>query len=586
MTRIVLMYFLLISIVYPIEYIGKNINEKITSFSNPIDIEVKEDSLYIMDYVLGKIVIYDNNLKPFFQIKNLKNPLAFSVYDNKIYVSESNENRIIIYDMIRHKRKIIGKYGIQEKEFSHPGRIYKYAGKFYVFDEYNYRIQILDSDYVFLEEILLPRFEYVYKPSFELNYSMVFLKDEIYILDSYNKKLYLYKNEKKIKSIDLYFLEDAKKVMKIDGKIYLYDSKQDSFFNIEGKEEFKLDFENENYLIKSKVLDVKDYFVYYIKNNTIAIYNSKTKKKGKYIEYNLIEKSEYIEPVDIKTDKYGNKYILDKVLSKILIYDKYGEYKNTINDIGDNASGIFIDKNMNIYVAVAGENRIRRYNKFGKMVYNYGGYEKFPLNQQYMYDNIEEEEKPDLKLIDKKIYNMKVTLDENGYIYILDSKDKKIKIYDQFFRFMGDFGKKADIVSIVREKENEDSFGWDEYNNDSLRDIFYYEKGIYVLDSYYSKIILFKNRKIEKIYKVDSLRNSLEGIYVDEKGIYIADKLNYKIIFVSHDGEEKREISLLDRSLMPYKINGNYILVLKSETNFNESYFLLDIKELLTNDRD
>ncbi|MGM0507605.1 MAG: hypothetical protein ACQERZ_00310 [Fusobacteriota bacterium] len=610
------------------EIIGNPYGTDKKDFQHPISIQKENENIYVMDYILGKIAIMDDNFKIIDTIEGLENPIAFKIIGNYIYVSESNNNKIIKINKKNKDKTIIGKYNMRRDNFNHPGNIYGFDDKIFIFDEYNYRIQILNKEDSQENIIQLPKFKYVYTPYYKTNYSMIKKGDRFYVLDSYNKEIYIIKEnimkenimkENKTKyelqeKVKLYNIDFPNKILKNDDKMYLYDEKKEKIYDftvtttkiqldeddeenysLERSYEIKLKYDilkdnekiRQNEIIQSNQLFILNNTVFFLRDNTILSVYLKTgseKPKAKLErELKNIKSYEYIKPVDIFVDKSGMLYILDEELNKVLIFDEKGNFVRNIDNIGKKPTGIGIGKNGNIYIASSKENQIIKYNKQGIVLRRYGDYEEFSIykpslkNESYVKKL---EENPELIR-----YNFDLSLD-NDNIYVMDSKNMDVDKYDYYFQKKTTMGKKATLISVLKKELKPGEFGWDGYFKNNLTDIFVYKKKLYVIDELYKRInifdnSLFKNGEFEAYYTDDFGDQSIKGLYINDDKIYITDSKKFRILRYDLNFENKEEISFVNDDLMPIKIYGKYVIAAKETLNYKKQYLVLNIEEYL-----
>jgi len=253
-------------------------------------------------------------------------------------------------------------------------------------------------------------------------------------------------------------------------------------------------------------------------------------------------------------------------------------------EIGKKPTDFYVDEFDNYYICLAGENKIKKYNKDWKVLYEYGNYDVFKSSYLEYYNSLNEEIRENIKFIDKNIYHLGITLDKQGNIYIVDSKALKSYKYNPFFYKQFNFGVKASTIDVLR-KNFIGKFSWDEENLDNLKDIFYYKDKIYILDSNDTKVLVYNTNGIyEKEYKfseLDSKKNSLKSIYIKNNRIYLADYLNFKIKIYDLNFEKINEISFLKEGLMPIHIYENYVIFINTDKIYENYYVIWNIGDIL-----
>ncbi|OQY08616.1 MAG: hypothetical protein B6I28_04580, partial [Fusobacteriia bacterium 4572_132] len=476
-SKIVMVFIILIQFnIYAYKMIGEAYGNDKSDFIQPIAIQKINKDFYILDYILGKIIIFDNDFNIKKEILGFENPIAFKVIKKNIFVSEANSNKIIIYNLETEKKKTLGLYGMMEKEFSHPGKIYMNNNKLYIVDEYNFRIQVLDEKLNFIKEILLPKFEYIYTPYYLTNYSLIFKTEEMYVLDNYSKKMYIYGEKKKRKEINLSFISNLTSFFEFQEEIYVYDAMVNKLYRLDKekftkKEEIILEKEKKYDVFLMNQITKDNQKLYFINKNIIKKIDLKSKKNEDIFKLKKLKAKSYIDPTSIIVDEDEKIYILDKTLGVIKIFDKKGKYIKQINNIGKTPTDMILDKNNNLYIAVAGENRVRKYNKKNELIYNFGGYKYFPTSYNFYNQKLKEKKQRDINKIDQKVYNLQLDIDGRGNLYIMNSKSVNIKKFDQFFVQKNTIGKKANILYFLQGKKELGTFGWNEQESDVLTDI-------------------------------------------------------------------------------------------------------------------
>jgi hypothetical protein len=559
-------YCIVVTFLFSFEIIEKSYEENPEKILKPISIDIDNSgNVYLIDYFSGKTVIYDKNFNFIEKIEGLDMPSSIMTDRDKIYFVETGKNRVTIYNSDLKNKISYGSIGMVQGKFNRPGNIYKIGNEIYVTDEYNFRIQIFNDKMEYLREIILPKFSIEYKPFYNSNYSLTELDGRLYILDGHNKKVYKYykgKIEKRI-SISSAGVND---IFTYSGKVYIFNVEKGVLYDVlNTKNKIDTGIKDNFSIVKFGKGKLKDGKYYFVSKNSIYCYDFKLKKSIEIKKLFFKTPDEYIEPCDIKKDEYGNIYVVDKADGRVIIYDEKWNYKRDIN-IGGGISGISIDQFGNIYSALAGENKINKYENSGKLIYSYG---KNDIKSN-----------PDLKRNRlENIGNLKVLTDKDGYIYVLDSLDYKVKKFDQFFNLKVEAGKKAGVLSIIKDKKESGTFGWDEIKKDNLSDFAVYKNKIYILDNYYGRVNLFEESKFKQELNDNFSKNGLNGIFIKNDKIYIADSYNFKISIYSLDLKKIKEISFLEKGLIPLKIYEELVICEKITDSFNKKYIIVKLKE-------
>ena len=553
-----LLYLFMFISLYSKTEIGKSYLINLENFSNSTGIIKNGNTYIISDYIQGKILVYDEKFNKKNKFENFNSPAYMYLLKDKIFISEHGTNTISIIDMKKNTKVKFGNYGKKEKEFNHPGVIFSYNENIHIVDEYNYRIQVLNKKLEFLYEILLPTFDYLYTPNYKLNYKIIVNNDLFYILDCYGRKIYKYIDGKIETMKDISYIKDPIDFFIEDNEIFVIDNydfsinSTESTININNStikhykkkilKEKKLD------IIKIKQLSYNEGNIIFLYENFVYEYNISKEELKTLKELKKINKGEFGKPISIIENSKKEILVLDNELEKIIIYDKNYKFVDEKKEIGKKPTDFYVDEFDNYYICLAGENKIKKYNKDWKVLYEYGNYDVFKSSYLEYYNSLNEEIRENIKFIDKNIYHLGITLDKQGNIYIVDSKALKSYKYSPFFYKQFDFGTKGSPIDILR-KNFTGKFSWDERNLDNLKDIFYYKDKIYIIDSNDIKVLIYNTNGIyEKEYKfseLDSKKNSLKSIYIKNNRIYLADYLNFKIKIYDLNFEKINEISFL-----------------------------------------
>lgn len=572
MVKIAILYMMIIlsAATYSFEKIGSYYGDNPENLIKPVSLDFDaQGNLYVLDYTGGKIVVFDKNFKYTESIGGFNNPSFISIGGNKIFVTETLYDRVVIYDILTKKRKYFGNRGMREGEFNHPGKICFYNNKIFITDEYNFRVQIFDSNMKYESEIILPKYNYLYEASYSNNYILFNKNGIINIYDKKNRKNYLYDLNKKL----LYDKNEYGEVNDFfvhKNRLFWVDLKNGLFFTKNSKnEEIKTGIKNEFSIIQFWSGMYREGVYYYISDRKLYSFNPETKKNIMIKNMRIKKDDEFIEPADIKRDGAGNIYVLDKISGYIMKYDKKGKFQSNFINCGFYPTSFFFDKFDNIYVAVAGERCIKKYSITGSLISTFG---KFNSNLKGL-KRIEETDEQN------GISYLGITMDNEGYIYVADTKGYKVYIYDQSFYLKNQFGKKASIVSVVKGRKETGSFGWDEKSSYGINDIAVYDGKSYVIDGYYNRINIFNKKGFLSYFEDNFSEKGMTSISVKNKKIYVTDTLNFKINVYDLNLKKIKEISLLEDGLMPYKISGNMVLCRKVASNYKERYVIILLKE-------
>lgn len=151
--------------------------------------------IYITDFVVGSIFIYDAELLPKAEIKDLDKPLGITV-DSRGYILVGNDGRdnIEVYDPANGN--LVAIFG--QGEIIMPNSISIAAdGKIYVTDSRSHRIKVFDADYQYLTSIGSPG-SAENELSFPVDSEVVAyyqdgnLVQEVFVADQGNKRIQIF----------------------------------------------------------------------------------------------------------------------------------------------------------------------------------------------------------------------------------------------------------------------------------------------------------------------------------------------------------------------------------------------------------
>jgi sugar lactone lactonase YvrE len=145
-------------------------------------------------------------------------------------------------------------------------------------------------------------------------------------------------------------------------------------------------------------------------------------REKKYFKISKADKEEFISPIGVAADKNGEIYLSDSILKRIFVFDADGKYQREIGsaDVFTRPSGIAIDDNRLYVVDTHGHKILVFSKKDGSLLFSFGsnGSGKGDFN-----------------------YPTNIFLDKGGLVYIADSMNFRVQIYDQRGHFISMFGK-------------------------------------------------------------------------------------------------------------------------------------------------
>lgn len=595
MFRLVCIFFIITINLFSYEEIGSYYGEKETDIVKPIGVKTDEEgNIYIADFVGGKIVSYSKENKVRYVIKGLGQMSYVLPVGEKIYVSVGNKHKIIVFNKKNgQKLSEFGSFGMKQGEFKNPGGIYSYENNIYIIDEMNARIEVFDGENKFVREILLPKNYYFIKGAYSLNYIALFGKDYLYVLDKYTKKIYKYnKNinfqKRSSEEFDISFIDDPAAFFYQGTDFYIFEKTKNKLFvcndKMKIKEEKLLELEKEIDVVFPLTYSYTEDIFHLLSKGDYYTYSLNDGKLTRKIDFDNVEEWEYIEPVEVRKSSKGDILILDKKLERILIFGENREYKRNIKNIGKLPTGFYLDDFDNIYIAAAGENKVKKLNYNGEIIYEFGAYGMFDTSLSYYYDNIPQEEKdkrPELKELMKAdggiIYNMKIVVDKNGYIYVADSKKMKIKVFDQFFKYQYEFGQKATIVEMLSGKRVAGTFGWDEQKADSLKSLETDGEMIYAVDNIYKRVTVYKKGLLVKTIE-EKIAGDISSVGWHDNVTAITDTDGFRVVKYNKEDKKEGELSLLNDGIMPTFFDEDYMIGKINKINYRFLYKVYDLK--------
>lgn len=268
-------------------------------------------------------------------------------------------------------------YGEFNTPLEKPMDATRVGDKIYVSDTGNKRIQVFsldgDAEFIFGKEGKS-------EGEFMFPYGITSdSKENIYIADLYNRKISIFNKE---------------------GKFQKY-------FQFTGENPIKLEGPGGLRIFKDKM------YITDIEGGKIVVCSLEGKK---ILEIKYLDGSKLYAPNAITVDKNDNIYVSESGKSRILIYDKKGNFKKIINGskdgLGDstliNTRGIAITDNDVLLIADNLSHRIVGYDLNGKELYKFGTFGS--ESENFVLPN-------------------GLSIDKDGNIYITDTGNRRISVY-------------------------------------------------------------------------------------------------------------------------------------------------------------
>ena len=233
--------------------------------------------------------------------------------------------------------------------------------------------------------------------------------------------------------------------------------------------------------------------------------------ENRYFNIKKAKEEEFISPIGVAADKNGDIYMSDSMLKRVLVFNKEGKY---LRDIGSpelfaRPAGIAVDENRVYVVDTHGHQVLVLAKKDGRPLLVFGSNSRadgdfnFPTN---------------------------ICVGRDGQIYVTDSLNFRVQIFDRNGHFISAFGKLGDSLGDFSKPKG--------IAVDS-------EGHIYVADAHFDNIQIFDREGKLLLSFGSSGRRSGEmilpaGIFIDEKDrIYVADSHNKRIQIFQYLREEK-----------------------------------------------
>ncbi len=114
----------------------------------PIGVSMSEDQLFISDSALNRVFIVDHNLNFQQVIDGFNRPtgLAFDALQQQLYVTDTLAHQVRVYDKNGNYLLAIGDRGEQQEKFNFPSHIAFRDDHLFVNDTMNFRIQVFQGN--------------------------------------------------------------------------------------------------------------------------------------------------------------------------------------------------------------------------------------------------------------------------------------------------------------------------------------------------------------------------------------------------------------------------------------------------------
>ncbi len=237
--------------------------------------------------------------------------------------------------------------------------------------------------------------------------------------------------------------------------------------------------------------------------------------QNKYFPIEGSGNEELVSPIGIAVDDRGDIYISDSVLQHVFVFDKERKYLRKIGspDLFKRPAGLALDGNRLYVVDTHGHRVIVLSKENGNFLFSFGknGIENGNFN-----------------------YPTNIFITKEKLIYVTDSMNFRIQIFDRDGGFRSSFGKLGDSSGNLSKPKG--------IAVDS-------EGHIYVVDSHFDNVQVFDNQG-NLLLIFGSSGNSKgqftlpAGIYIDSSDrIYVADSYNQRVQVFQYLKEKSREIA-------------------------------------------
>jgi DNA-binding beta-propeller fold protein YncE len=233
-------------------------------------------------------------------------------------------------------------------------------------------------------------------------------------------------------------------------------------------------------------------------NRLLHVFDMREKK---YLKITKADEKEFISPIGVASDKNGEIYVSDSLLKRVFLFNKEGKY---LREIGSDKvfirpAGIAIDEERLYVVDTHGHKILVFSKKDGSFLFSFGkhGRGKGEFN-----------------------YPTNIFTGKDNFIYITDSMNFRVQIFDTYGNFISTFGKHGDGSGDFSKPKGiaVDSEGY-----------------IYVADAQFDTVQIFDKdgRLLLAFGNTGRGKGQLilpAGLFIDEKDrIYVADSYNNRI---------------------------------------------------------
>jgi len=115
-------------------------------FNSPVGVVLAGDRLFVADSGLNKVFALDRRLKLLYTLEGFQRPtsLAFDPERQHLFVADTLAHEVQVFDQTGKRLFIIGGRGEKDGQFNYPSHLDFTAGRLFVNDTMNFRIQIFN----------------------------------------------------------------------------------------------------------------------------------------------------------------------------------------------------------------------------------------------------------------------------------------------------------------------------------------------------------------------------------------------------------------------------------------------------------
>ncbi len=277
-----------------------------------------EENIFEFEAVLSDQYTVDQ-----LEIEGVKSPNGILCREDDILISDGANDTLVVIDFDGNIIRKLGKTGNGPLEFVQPGDIVNYKDRIYILDEKNHRVQILDEELNYIDEVETrvsdpndPQFIF---QNMAVNETGIFVNGFSY----FNSRIYLYMQKEKApvmigKNFFGPLYEYQEEIYAINTGNKAYDRKEDSMHYVSGGDNFifRVDTEKKDLELKHELMAATDATGFIMDQKHIVAVSASQgsvfsfSEDGNY-EYTIayIEDLQKEKSLDISVDPNGNYYV-------------------------------------------------------------------------------------------------------------------------------------------------------------------------------------------------------------------------------------------------------------------------------------